>query len=39
MKKIIQEKNVVIELKDAYSFKHRITERPAKLLTEATMPR
>jgi len=34
MKKLVQEKNIVIELKDNYDIKHRITERPAKLLTE-----
>ncbi|MGV8171201.1 MAG: glycoside hydrolase family 57 protein [Candidatus Woesearchaeota archaeon] len=39
MKKLIQEKNVVIELKNNYEVKHRITERPAKMLKEATVPR
>jgi len=34
MKKLIQEKNIVIELKDTYEVKHRITERPAKMLAE-----
>ena len=37
MKKIIQEKNIIIDLKDNYDIKHRITERPAKLLTEARL--
>jgi alpha-amylase len=34
MKTLIQGKNIVIELKDKYDVKHRITERPAKLINE-----
>jgi alpha-amylase len=34
MKKVIQEKSIVIELKDKYDIKHRITERPAKMINE-----
>jgi alpha-amylase len=34
MKNCIQEKNIVIELKDTYKIKHRITDKPAELLSE-----
>jgi alpha-amylase len=34
MKKHIQEKSIVIELKDKYHVQHRITDRPAKMLNE-----
>ena len=34
MKKMIQEKGVVIELKDKYEIRHKITERPARMLEE-----
>jgi alpha-amylase len=34
MKKHIQEKSIVIELKDKYHVQHRITDRPAKMLSE-----
>ena len=35
MKNLIQEKSIVIELKDKYTVKHRITETPARLINEA----
>jgi len=37
MKRLIQEKNIIVDLKVGYNeheLKHRITERPAKLLSE-----
>ena len=39
MKKVIQKKSIVIELKDNYEIKHRITERPAKLINELNVSR
>jgi alpha-amylase len=37
MKKVIQEKSIVIELKDNYEIKHRITEKPAKMINEMSI--
>jgi alpha-amylase len=34
MKNLVQEKSIVIELKDKYVVKHRITDTPAKLFNE-----
>ena len=36
MKKIIEDKNIVIELKDKHHVAHRITEKPATLISEVT---
>ena len=32
---IVQEKSIVIELKDKYEVKHKITERPGAMFNEA----
>jgi alpha-amylase len=37
MKKLIQEKSVVIELKDKYDVRHKLTETPAKIFNEIRM--